>query len=69
VDATKSPYELLTVKEVARLLRLSELTVYKRIHRGQIPAVRVGGDDRAPLRVPRDELYAMLTENQVASPL
>jgi excisionase family DNA binding protein len=52
--------ELLTVKEVARLLRLAEHTVYRRMHRGQIPAIRIGDDDMAPLRIPRDELYAML---------
>jgi len=33
----------LTVKEVAKLLRLSERTVYNLIRLGKLPAARVGG--------------------------
>ncbi|HYT52869.1 MAG TPA: helix-turn-helix domain-containing protein [Gaiellaceae bacterium] len=46
---------LLTVPEVARLLRCSRHSVYRRIADGSIPAVRLG-EEHGPLRVPSDEL-------------
>ena len=36
------PEYLLTVKELARALRLSPMTVYRLIHTGEIEHVRVG---------------------------
>jgi excisionase family DNA binding protein len=38
----------LTVPEVAKLLRLTRVTIYKKIQRGEIPSLRLGG----PIRVP-----------------
>jgi excisionase family DNA binding protein len=35
--------ELLTVREVAELLRVSTMTVYRLIRAGELPAKRVGG--------------------------
>lgn len=58
--------ELLTVKEVAHLLRVTPLTVYKRAHNGQIPAIRIG-EGQAGIRIPRDELYEMLYANPAES--
>jgi excisionase family DNA binding protein len=40
VHYTKSQF--LTVAEVARVLRISNMTVYRLISSGQLPAVRVG---------------------------
>ena len=40
VQYTKSQF--LTVAEVARVLRISNMTVYRLISSGQLPAVRVG---------------------------
>jgi excisionase family DNA binding protein len=40
VQYTKSQF--LTVAEVARVLRISNMTVYRLISAGQLPAVRVG---------------------------
>lgn len=37
---------LLTVKEVASLLRVSTQTLYKMLEQGQIPAMRVGSQWR-----------------------
>ena len=34
--------DLLTVKEVAKLLRLSPQTLYKMLEQGEIPAMRIG---------------------------
>ncbi len=32
----------MTVSEVAQLMRVSKMTVYRLIHQGDLPAVRVG---------------------------
>jgi excisionase family DNA binding protein len=49
---TSGPSPLMSVRETAEHLRLSVPTLYRLIRRGEIPAVRVGGQ----LRVDRDEL-------------
>jgi excisionase family DNA binding protein len=51
---------LLTVAEVARLARLSERTVRRRIAAGELPAVRLGTGSRAPVRIGADELAAFV---------
>lgn len=38
----------MTVAEVADLMRVSKMTVYRMIHSGEIPAVRVGKSFRVP---------------------
>ncbi|MFC4554491.1 helix-turn-helix domain-containing protein [Georgenia faecalis] len=38
----------LTVAEVAELIRVSKMTVYRMVHAGEIPAVRVGRSFRVP---------------------
>lgn len=48
--------ELLTIKEVAELLRLSERTVSDKIKTGLIPAVKIG----PTLRVRRDTLEQII---------
>ncbi|MDO4666124.1 MAG: helix-turn-helix domain-containing protein [Actinomycetaceae bacterium] len=37
-----------TVAELAELMRVSKMTVYRMIHNGDIPAVRVGKSYRVP---------------------
>lgn len=37
-----SEVKFLTVAEVAALIRVSKMTVYRLVHHGQLPAVRVG---------------------------
>jgi excisionase family DNA binding protein len=51
----------LTVAEVAELMRLSRMTVYRLVNRGELPAVRVGRS----FRVPQDALDAYLREHSV----
>ena len=46
----------LTVAEVADMMRLSRMTVYRLVHGGELPAVRVGRS----FRVPQDALDAYL---------
>ena len=38
----------LTVAEVATIMRVSKMTVYRMVHAGELPAVRVGRSFRVP---------------------
>ncbi|MEM7247941.1 MAG: helix-turn-helix domain-containing protein [Acidobacteriota bacterium] len=48
--------DLLTVKEVAKLLRLSPQTLYKMLENGEIPALRIGKQWRFESQAVRDWL-------------
>ncbi len=52
----------LTVAEVAEVMRVSRMTVYRFVQRGDLPAVRVGRS----YRVPADALDAYLAAAEVA---
>lgn len=43
-----SPVRFLTVQEVADLMRVSTMTVYRMVHAGEIPAIRFGRSFRIP---------------------
>jgi len=43
-----SDVRLLTVAEVARIMRVSKMTVYRLIHSGELEAIRVGRSFRVP---------------------
>jgi excisionase family DNA binding protein len=53
-DAGRVRY--LTVEEVAEVMRVSKMTVYRLLHSGELPGVRVGRS----FRVPQDALDAYL---------
>ena len=55
-DSTLSEMRFLTVAEVARLMRVSRMTVYRLVHSGELPAVRVGRSFRVPERAVHDYL-------------
>ena len=38
----------LTIAEVAEIMRVSKMTVYRLIHSGDLPAIRVGKSFRVP---------------------
>ncbi|SDD73953.1 DNA binding domain-containing protein, excisionase family [Sanguibacter gelidistatuariae] len=40
--------QFLTVSEVAGVMRVSKMTVYRLVHAGELPAVRVGKSFRVP---------------------
>ena len=42
VANANSASQFLTVAEVAALMRVSKMTVYRLVHNGELPAVRVG---------------------------
>ncbi|GAA0622235.1 MULTISPECIES: helix-turn-helix domain-containing protein [Sporichthya] len=43
-----SDVSFLTVAEVATKMRVSKMTVYRLVHNGELPAVRVGRSFRVP---------------------
>ena len=51
-----SGVRFLTVAEVATVMRVSKMTVYRLVHAGDLPAVRVGRS----FRVPENDVHAYL---------
>ena len=51
----------LTVAEVASIMRVSKMTVYRMVHAGELPAIRVGRS----FRVPEDEVHKYLRSSFV----
>lgn len=49
--------EQMTPKQISDELRIDRQTVYKMIHDGRLPAVRVG---KRGLRIPREAVAALL---------
>ena len=46
----------MTVAEVAKIMRVSKMTVYRMVHAGELPAVRVGRSFRVPESAVEDYL-------------
>ena len=46
--STLGQVRFLTVAEVAEIMRVSRMTVYRLVHSGELPAVRVGRSFRVP---------------------
>lgn len=49
--------QFMTVAEVADMVRVSRMTVYRMVHSGELPAVRVGNSYRVP-KTAVDELLS-----------
>lgn len=58
----------MTVAEVAELTRVSRMTVYRMVHAGELPAVRVGRSFRVPEAAVR-QLLAQVLEGEVEAEL
>ena len=54
--------KFLTVAEVASLMRVSKMTVYRLVHTGELTAVRVGRSFRVPERAVNDYLRDAFAE-------
>ncbi len=52
----------LTVAEVAAVMRVSKMTVYRMVHAGELPAVRVGRSFRVPEKAVQDYLKGAFFE-------
>lgn len=51
-----SEVRFLTVSEVASLMRVSKMTVYRLVHSGELPAIRVGRSFRVSEQAVHDYL-------------
>jgi len=61
-DAAARP-SFLTVAEVADAMRVSRMTVYRLVHAGEMPAIRVGKSFRVPASA-LEEYLAQATLDQ-----
>lgn len=52
----------LTVAEVAKMMRVSKMTVYRLVHGGTLPAVRVGRSFRVPEQAVQEYLQHSYVE-------
>lgn len=52
----------LTVAEVATIMRVSKMTVYRLVHAGDLPAIRVGRSFRVPEQAVHDYLRTSYIE-------
>jgi excisionase family DNA binding protein len=62
VDPALAEVRFLTVAEVAAVMRVSKMTVYRMVHSGELPAVRVGRSFRVPEKAVHDYLRAAFIE-------
>jgi len=60
--ASLSEVRFLTVAEVAALMRVSKMTVYRLVQSGELAAVRVGRSYRVPEQAVHDYLQAAYIE-------
>lgn len=61
-DRPLSEVRFLTVAEVANVMRVSKMTVYRLVHNGDLPAVRVGRSFRVPEQAVHDYLRDSFVE-------
>jgi excisionase family DNA binding protein len=60
--APRPAVSFLTVAEVAAIMRVSKMTVYRLVHGGEMAAVRVGRSFRVPEPAVRDYLAGARTD-------
>ena len=58
----RRPVSFLTVAEVAAIMRVSKMTVYRLVHAGELAAVRVGRSFRVPEPAVREYLAEARTD-------
>ena len=57
--------QFLTVAEVASLMRVSKMTVYRLVHNGELPAVRVGRSFRVHAKAVHDLLETLVLRRRL----
>ena len=55
----------LTVAEVASIMRVSKMTVYRLVHAGDLPAIRVGRSFRVPENAVHEYLQTLLHRHRL----
>ena len=61
-ERSMNEVRFLTVAEVASMMRVSKMTVYRLVHNGELPAVRVGRSFRVPEQAVHDYLRSSFIE-------
>jgi len=62
-EAIAGRYEqLLTITEVAHALRVSKMTIYRLVHDGRLPSMRIGKSLRVPVSA-LDGYLGQVTDN------
>jgi excisionase family DNA binding protein len=61
-ERPRSEVRFLTVAETAAVMRVSKMTVYRLVHSGELPAIRVGRSFRVPEAVVHDYLRDVFVE-------
>jgi excisionase family DNA binding protein len=59
--------QFMTVAEISAVLRVSNMTVYRLIHRGELDAIQVGRSFRIPAGAATAYLTAVSTTGQASS--
>lgn len=62
-DRQVTDVTFMTVAEVASMMRVSKMTVYRLVHAGELPAVRVGRS----FRVPEKAVHAYLNQSYMGT--
>jgi len=62
MSANLSEVKFLTVAEVATLMRVSKMTVYRLLHSGELPGVQIGRSFRVPEQAVHEYLRAAFIE-------
>ena len=62
MSSNLSEVRFLTVAEVAKLMRVSKMTVYRLVHSGELQAVQIGRSFRVPEQAVHDYLRAAFIE-------
>lgn len=62
MSSNLSEVTFLTVAEVAKLMRVSKMTVYRLVHSGELQAVQIGRSFRVPEQAVHDYLRAAFIE-------
>lgn len=62
--AELSDVRFLTVAEVAELMRVSKMTVYRMVHAGELPAVKFGRSYRVPESAVNDAIRGVARGEQ-----
>jgi excisionase family DNA binding protein len=68
MDTSTHEAQLLTVGDVAELFGMSKKSIYRRVERGEIPAIKLGGGPQAPIRINRDDLVTWLADAYTTHP-
>ena len=66
-DRPLGDVRFLTVAEVAALMRVSKMTVYRLVQHGQLPAVQVGRSYRVPEKAVEEYLAASRVEGSASA--